>query len=123
MSNKLGGKNIPNQGRGRPKGAQNKTTKRFRDIINDLIENNAENVPTWLNTVANGDPGNGVKPDPKGALDLLGKLAEFAAPKLSRTEIVGDPDNPLHTHHTIDATKLSTETLKEIMRAKDANAS
>jgi hypothetical protein len=31
-----------------------------------------------------------IKPDPAKALDNLAKLAEFAAPKLARTEHVGD---------------------------------
>ena len=42
--------------------------------------------------VAVGDDDN--KPDPKGALDMLAKLAEFAAPKLARTEVVGDEKAP-----------------------------
>lgn len=80
------------EGSGRPKGSPNKVTKQFRDTIQQLLENNAENVEIWLTQVAIGDDSN--KPDPKGALDMLAKLAEFAAPKLARTEVVGDEKQP-----------------------------
>lgn len=88
-------KNIPNGGKGRPKGAINKATKTFRETINTLLEGNAENVSRWLETVAEGDEDKGIKPDPGKALDLMAKLAEFAAPKLSRTEVVGDEGGPV----------------------------
>ena len=91
MANKIdAGKveNLTNKGRGRPKGAVNKATRQFRDTVNSLLEGNAENVSEWLHTVAYGD-GDQLKPDPKGALDILSKLAEFATPKLARTEVSG----------------------------------
>ena len=87
-------RNIENLNRnGRPKGSPNKVTKQFRDTIQQLLENNSENVEKWLTEVAVGNEDN--KPDPKGALDMLAKLAEFAAPKLARTELVGDADQPV----------------------------
>jgi hypothetical protein len=89
--------NLTNKGRGRPKGAINKATRHFRDTVNSLLENNAENVEKWLQAVAEGDITRDVKPDPKGALDLMAKLAEYAAPKLARTELIGDPDAPVVT--------------------------
>lgn len=98
MANKLdAGKpeNLTNRGRGRPPGALNKTTKTFREVINTLLEGNADNVSKWLETVAEGDEDRGIKPDPGKALDLISKLAEFAAPKLSRTEVVGDEGKPI----------------------------
>ncbi|MFZ9264769.1 MAG: hypothetical protein ACO222_06365 [Polynucleobacter sp.] len=81
--------NLTNRGRGRPKGSLNKATKTFRDTVNTLLEDNSENVQKWLKEVADGDVTSDRKPDPKGALDLLAKLAEYAAPKLARTEITG----------------------------------
>jgi len=80
--------NLTNKGRGRPKGAVNKATRQFRDTVNALLEGNADNVSEWLHTVAYGD-GDQLKPDPKGALDILSKLAEFATPKLARQEHTG----------------------------------
>ena len=82
------------KGRGRPKGAVNKTTKAFRETVNDLLEGNSGNISKWLQMVADGD-GDQLKPDPKGALDVLSKLAEFATPKLARTEHTGTNDKPI----------------------------
>lgn len=76
-------------GPGRPKGVPNKATRAFRDTVNRLLEDNSENVSQWLSEVASEDPAK--------ALDLLAKLAEFAAPKLARTEIAGDQEKPLKT--------------------------
>lgn len=88
--------NLTNRGRGRPAGSVNKATKTFRDTINTLLEGNAENVSVWLDQVAtgNGDPD---KADPAKALDLLAKLAEFAAPKLSRAEVANADDKAFET--------------------------
>ena len=77
---------------GRKAGVPNKVTQEFRETVRKLLENNAENVEVWLTQIAIGDDDN--KPDPKGALDMLAKLAEFAAPKLARTEVVGDEKAP-----------------------------
>lgn len=66
---------------GRRPGSPNKATREFRETIQRLLDDNQENIASWLERVAAEDPGK--------ALDLLGKLAEFAAPKLSRTEVTG----------------------------------
>jgi hypothetical protein len=87
------GKNRGNAGKGRPKGSPNKVTQEFRDTVKQLLEDNAENVGIWLTQVAAGTEDS--KPDPKGALDMLSKLAEFASPKLARTEHAGDKENPI----------------------------
>jgi len=83
----------PNAGKGRVAGTPNKATKAFRDTITQLLENNSENVGKWLQEVAEGVGGK--DPAPDKALDLLAKLAEFAAPKLSRAEVVGENGGPL----------------------------
>jgi len=84
---------------GRAKGTPNKATTEFRQTVTALLEGNAENVAIWLEQVANGIPeSEGVKavpPAPDKALDLLAKLAEFAAPKLARTEHVGGDGGPI----------------------------
>ena len=80
---------------GRKKGTQNKATREFRETVTRLLDDNAENVATWLKQVADGVPEQDVKPDPGKALDLLSKLAEYAAPKLARTEHVGKNGNAI----------------------------
>lgn len=95
---------------GRKPGQANRVTREFRAIVQDLIDKNAENVEVWLEQVANGVPAQysepdengqrtlirpGVAPDPKGSLDMLNKLAEYAAPKLSRHEMTGPGGSPL----------------------------
>lgn len=79
---------------GRTKGTPNKATREFRETVQKLLDDNRENVGRWLTLVAEGDGTDHGKPDPAKALDLLARLAEFAAPKLARTELAGDPNAP-----------------------------
>jgi hypothetical protein len=78
---------------GRQAGTPNKATTEFRQAVTQLLTDNGQNLNTWLQRVADGDGDN--KPDPGKALDLLAKLAEYAAPKLARTEHVGDAEQPV----------------------------
>ncbi|WGT64785.1 hypothetical protein [Variovorax paradoxus] len=88
---------------GRAPGTPNKATKEFRDTITKVLDANADNVGKWLSLVAEGRPANteagiAAEPgDPAKALDLLTKLAEYAAPKLARTEHTGKNGGPLET--------------------------
>jgi hypothetical protein len=83
------------KGRGRPPGSLNKATKTFRDTVSRLLEDNAENVSKWLIEVAEGSVEKELKADPKGALTLLAQMAEYATPKLNRTEMTGDGGGPV----------------------------
>ena len=103
----LRGRKFP--GSGRVKGSQNKVTKEFKAIVQDLIDENQDNVKSWLSRVANGVPGEyqtnadglretvryPVVADPAKAVDLISKLAEYVAPKLTRTEVTGPGGQPL----------------------------
>ena len=92
------GKGTP--GPGRKRGVPNKATTEFRQTVQQLLDDNRKNVAVWLRQVAKGEKPTkarpmGVPADPGRALDLLAKLAEYAAPKLARTEHVGDGGGPV----------------------------
>jgi hypothetical protein len=87
--------NLTNRGKGRPKGAVNRVTSEFRETVKCLLEDNADNVSKWLTLVAEGDELKEIRPDPYKALDMLAKLAEYATPKLARTELTGDSNKPI----------------------------
>jgi hypothetical protein len=89
-------KGALNPNAGRRKGTPNRVTTEFRDTVRKLLDDNRDNVARWLTAVAEGD-GESVKPDPGKALDLVAKLAEFAAPKLARVEHAGDQNAPIRT--------------------------
>lgn len=78
---------------GRTKGTPNKATREFRQTVQKLLDDNRDNVGLWLTQVAQGV--GDVKPDPGKALDLVAKLAEFAAPKLARHEHTGKDGGPM----------------------------
>lgn len=97
------------EGSGRQKGSLNKVTREFKAIVQELIDENADNVRVWIERVANGSPAIvelsedgtrelthlAVVADPGKAVDLLNKLAEYVAPKLTRTEVTGPGGQPL----------------------------
>ena len=87
--------NLTNRGRGRPPGSVNKATKTFRETVSRLLEDNAENVSKWLIEVAEGSVEKELRADPKGALTLLAQMAEYATPKLNRTEMTGEGGGPV----------------------------
>lgn len=80
-------------GPGRPKGVPNKATTEFRETVTALLQNNAHKVQIWLDQVADGH--GKIEPAPEKALDLMAKLAEYAAPKLARTEVSGPGGKPI----------------------------
>jgi hypothetical protein len=88
------------RGPGRPPGTPNKVTREFRETVKLLLEANSENVGIWLAQVAEGH--GDVKPAPEKALDLLAKLAEFAAPKQARMEHVGEGGGPVEHSVTLN---------------------
>lgn len=96
---------------GRRPGSPNKATKEFRDTVTRLLSDNAENVAIWLAQVAEGVPETegvkGVPADPAKALDLLAKLAEYAAPKLNRTEHTGSDGEPID--HSLSVTFVGSK--------------
>ena len=71
-------KGVSGNPAGKPKGAVNKTSNKIREAFQKLIEDNLENMTTWLTEVA--------ADDPKAALDIVTKLGEYTTPKLARVE-------------------------------------
>lgn len=74
-------------GPGRKKGVPNKATDDLRKFLKSFCEKNADKMQGWLDRTA--------RKDPLGALKVLEALCEFSLPKLSRTEMVGDPNQPI----------------------------
>lgn len=91
----------PMQGKRGP----DKVSVEFRETVRKLLEDNAANVGEWLAQVANGAGGEHSRPDPGRALDLMAKLAEYAAPKLGRVEHVGDGGGPIKQARTVTFVK------------------
>lgn len=94
---------------GRTAGTPNKVTVEFRETVRNLLDSNAENMARWLTLVAEGDGSEYGRPDPAKALDLLAKLAEYAAPKLSRAEVTGANQGPVQTVTRIELVPLSND--------------
>jgi hypothetical protein len=87
-------------GQGRPKGAPNKATQDARRAIATFVDDNAGRLQGWLDQIASGvkDEDTGeyvVTPNPEKAFNLFQSVIEYHVPKLARTVVAGDPDNPL----------------------------
>jgi hypothetical protein len=76
----------------RPVGRTKKAVE-FRETVRQLLERNARHIDKWFLEVANGCARKGIDPDPAKAIDLIAKLAEYAAPKLARMEVIDE--NPV----------------------------
>ena len=92
---------------GRVKGTPNKVNRDFRETVRKLLDDNADNVGTWITQVAEGHGEN--KADPAKALDLLAKLAEFAAPKLGRIEHTGKDGGPMESITRIELVDMDDD--------------
>ena len=66
---------------GRPKGIKNKTTENIKQAYQKLLEDNLDNMSTWLADIA--------AEDPDKAVNLMLKLSEYIIPKLARQEVTG----------------------------------
>lgn len=88
------GTRPPNAGKGRPKGAVNKTTADVREAIAKIAQRNIEAVEAWLNEID----------DPVKRLDLFLRMIEYHIPKLARTEMSGEGGKPIEVH-IVDPTR------------------
>jgi hypothetical protein len=74
---------------GRKKGSMNKYNKQIKEAFGMLVENNLDNLSTWLSQVA--------ADDPKAALDIVMRMSERFVPKLRHTDITSDGENILNS--------------------------
>lgn len=83
------GKGKTNNPKGRPKGSQNKDLKRAREGIAVLVEKNVPLMQEWLE---------GIRKEEGylAAWKCMTDIIEYHIPKLSRTELTGDPEKPVH---------------------------
>jgi len=72
---------------GRPKGVANKSTENIKEAFKLLLENNLDNMSSWLAKIA--------EKDPARATELMLKLSEYILPKLARQEVVGNDGEDL----------------------------
>jgi hypothetical protein len=75
-------------GPGRPKGLANKATINAREAIAAFVDGNAHRCQEWLEAIA-------VLEGPVAAFKCYMDLIEYHVPKLARTEISTDPNNPI----------------------------
>ena len=85
---------------GRKAGVPNKATAEAREAVKALLDANLPYLQTWLYNTAEGlfDDETGkwiVPPNPGKACDIVQNMVEYAVPKLARTELVGDKDQPV----------------------------
>jgi hypothetical protein len=74
----------------RPKGSPNRATLAAREAIGRFVDGNAARVEGWLDEIYERD-------GPLAAYRCWLDLVEYHVPKLARTEISGDPNNPVKT--------------------------
>lgn len=118
--------NKPPLGKGRPPGSQNKATVAAREAIADFVDGNAHRLTDWLDSVAHGvkaiDPNTGeekfiVAPNPAKAFDMFQSVVEYHIPKLARTELAGDANNPIAVKTDLQGFETIIDALR--MRRQD----
>ena len=117
---------------GRAPGTPNKATADARQAIAAFVDGNAHRLTEWLDRVADGvkvekeDPETGeivekyiVAPNPAKAFDMFQSVVEYHVPKLARTEVTGDPNNPVQmdVHVTVFGELLKAMKMQRQMDA------
>lgn len=96
------GEKRPGQGKRGP----GKATLAAREAIGKFVDGNAHRLQKWLDEIADGVPDRTprgriipgkfrVAPNPALAFQLFQSVVEYHVPKLARTELTGDPENPI----------------------------
>lgn len=105
---------------GRRPGVGNKVTADARQAIALFVDNNAHRLESWLDAVANGDPEKEIKPNPVKAFELFTSVIEYHLPKMARTEISGDAENPVEVK--LDITEVAKNVAFLFAKARAARA-
>jgi hypothetical protein len=82
---------------GKPKGAIRKETSRFKEALNNLLEQSSDNMIAWLEEIDN----------PQARFGVLKDFAEYIHPKLARTEIQPLDDEGNKTSWNVSITHVS----------------
>ena len=95
---------------GKPKGVLSKDTQKFKEALNNLLEQSADQMISWLGEIDN----------PKQRFDVLKDLAEYIHPKLARQELQpldqnGDKADLPKNVTNIILSKLSTEEIEQAL--------
>lgn len=94
---------------GRPNGAVNRSTALARDAIAAFVNGNVDRLNGWLEAIA--------EKDPQKAFDAFMSVVEYHVPKLQRSELVGDPENPIGVQLTaFEALSHLPESVKTKLR-------
>lgn len=93
----------PNAGKGRKKGAVNKSTRDVRLAIAQIARKNVTKINDWLDRIA--------LEDPAKALHLYLRMIEFHIPKLSSIELTPE-DKP--NSRVIDSSLLTAEEREQL---------
>lgn len=116
---------------GRQAGTPNKATSAAREAIAQFVDGNAHRLTEWLDRVADGVKGTEVTkdgepvevfvvpPNPAKAFDMFQSVVEYHIPKLARTEVAGDKNNPLEVdvHVTVFGELLKAMKMQRQMEA------
>lgn len=78
-----------NKSKGRPKGSPNKATKKRREFISKLLDDQEDEIKKALEKLR--------KDSPKDYLNIIATLMEYDTAKLSRVELTGgdEDDKPV----------------------------
>ena len=76
-------------------GSPNKSTTQAREAIAMFVDGNVHRLAEWLDSVANGLPEEGIKPNPAKAFELFQSVVEYHVPKLARNEVTGADQGPV----------------------------
>lgn len=60
-----------------------------------FVDGNVHRLAEWLDSVANGLPEEGIKPNPAKAFELFQSVVEYHVPKLARNEVTGADQGPV----------------------------